>query len=83
VRRLGISRATVYSWKARHEDFSRELSAAVQSQRPPQREPIDWRGGAAQLESRFPERWSLPELPFDVGGGGRLTVTSSNRDPGA
>jgi hypothetical protein len=34
ARRLGIPRATVYSWKSRDAEFGEALSAAVRAQRP-------------------------------------------------
>jgi transposase-like protein len=65
-RRLGVSRDTVYSWKARHpDDFGRLLSEAVQTNR-----EGDWREAAAWLERVVPERWSLDDVlaPFRTAG---------------
>ena len=67
ARQLEIPRATVYSWKARHQDFSEQLSAAVAANSGGREQPVveDWREVAARLAREDPLRWGPPPIEWD------------------
>jgi hypothetical protein len=62
-RAVEISRPTVYRRVRDDASFAYRLGLA--RARPPGPPVEDWRAAAAILESNFPERWALPEMPDD------------------